>query len=82
MSAIAIGSLGLLTLFFITSALEETPEKRKARELGYLKEWVDCDFVNVDETFESAALPQIPKPSRRTSAPNKKLLQLMRWQVL
>ena len=59
--AIAIGSVGLLTLFFITSALEETPEKRKARELGYLREWVACDFVDVDETFESKVLPQIPK---------------------
>lgn len=46
---------------FITSALEETPEKQKARELGYLREWMDCDFVDVDKTFESKVLPQIPK---------------------
>lgn len=31
------------------------------RDLGYLREWVACDFGDVEETFEIAVLPQIPK---------------------
>jgi len=58
---IAIGSMALVAFFLLRTAQEETSEKRRAREEGYLREWVACEFVDIDEAFESEVLPQIPK---------------------